>query len=92
MVKVQKKLLDLLMQEDTTVTAGIEKLGLKQVTDSGAIEKIIDEVLIANPDEVEAYKGGKVKLMGFFVGLIMKASKGSANPGMVNKLLKSKLG
>jgi aspartyl-tRNA(Asn)/glutamyl-tRNA(Gln) amidotransferase subunit B len=80
------------MQSDITVDAGIEKLGLKQVTDTGAIEAIVDEVLASCPDEAEAYKGGKVKLMGFFVGQIMKASKGSANPGVVNKLLKSKLG
>ena len=70
----------------------IEEKGLKQVSDTGAIEKMIDEVLAANPDKVEEYKGGKDKLFGFFVGQTMKLSKGQANPGLVNQLLKSKLG
>ncbi|NQZ15036.1 MAG: Asp-tRNA(Asn)/Glu-tRNA(Gln) amidotransferase GatCAB subunit B, partial [Alphaproteobacteria bacterium] len=70
----------------------VEEKGLKQVTDTGAIEAIIDEVIAANPGQVEAYKGGKDKLFGFFVGQVMKASQGKANPGMVNELLKKKLG
>ena len=69
----------------------VEEKGLKQVTDTGAIEAIIDEVLAANPDNVAAYKGGKDKLMGFFVGQVMQKSQGKANPGMVNELLKKKL-
>ena len=86
-----KKVLDLLMQEDIEVDAAIEKLGLKQVSDEGEIEKIVDEVLEANADKVEEYKGGKEKLFGFFVGQVMKASRGKANPQIVNKILKSKL-
>ena len=86
-----KKVLDLLMEEDIEVDAAIEKLGLKQVSDEGAIEKIIDEVLSANADKVEEYKNGKEKLFGFFVGQVMKASKGKANPQIANKLLKEKL-
>ena len=86
-----KKVLDLLMQENIEVDAAIEKLGLKQVSDEGAIEKIVDEVLSANADKVEEYKGGKDKLFGFFVGQVMKASKGSANPQKVNQILKEKL-
>ena len=70
----------------------IEEKGLKQVSDSSAIEAMIDEVLAANPDKVEEYKGGKDKLFGFFVGQTMKLSKGQANPGVVNQILKSKLG
>jgi len=70
----------------------VEEKGLKQVTDTGAIEKIIDEIIGSNPDNVTAYKGGKVNLMGWFVGQVMKASQGKANPAMVNKLLKDKLG
>ena len=70
----------------------VEERGLKQVTDSGAIEKVIDEVIAANPDNVAAYRGGKTALMGWFVGQVMKASGGKANPGMVNQLLKQKLG
>ena len=69
----------------------VEKKGLKQVSDSGAIEAMIDEVIAANGDKVEEYRGGKYKLLGFFVGQVMKASKGQANPGMVNQLLRAKL-
>ena len=69
----------------------VEKKGLKQVSDSGAIEAMIDEVIAANGDKVEEYRGGKDKLFGFFVGQVMKASKGQANPGMVNQLLRAKL-
>ncbi|GAX87516.1 aspartyl-tRNA(Asn)/glutamyl-tRNA(Gln) amidotransferase subunit B [Lebetimonas natsushimae] len=86
-----KKVLDLLMEEDIEVDAAIEKLGLKQISDEGAIEKIVDEVLAANEDKVAEYKAGKEKLFGFFVGQVMKASRGKANPQVVNKLLKSKL-
>ena len=70
----------------------IEREGLKQISDSGAIEKIIDEVLAANPKQVEQYKSGKTAVMGFLVGQIMKASRGQANPGAVNEMLKAKLG
>ena len=69
----------------------VEEKGLKQVTDTAAIEKIIDEVIAANPGNVAAYKGGKVALMGWFVGQVMKASLGKANPGVVNQILKNKL-
>ena len=69
----------------------IEEKGLKQVSDTGAIEAMIDEVIAANQDKVDEYRGGKDKLFGFFVGQVMKASKGQANPGMVNQMLKAKL-
>ncbi len=69
----------------------VEEKGLKQVTDVGAIEKIVDEVIAENPDNVAAYKGGKDKLFGFFVGQVMKKSAGKANPSVVNDLLKQKL-
>jgi aspartyl-tRNA(Asn)/glutamyl-tRNA(Gln) amidotransferase subunit B len=69
----------------------VEEKGLKQVTDTGAIETIIDEVIADNPDNVEKYRGGKDKLFGFFVGQVMKKSQGKANPAMVNDILKSKL-
>ena len=69
----------------------VEEKGLKQVTDTGAIEAIVDEVLAENPDNVEKYRGGKDKLFGFFVGQVMKKTQGKANPGVVNKLLKEKL-
>ena len=69
----------------------VEEKGLKQVTDTGAIEKIVDEVIAENPDNVTAYRSGKDKLFGFFVGQVMKASGGKANPKAVNEILKAKL-
>ena len=90
--KAAKEVLDYLMETpDMEVDAVIEKLGLKQVSDDGAILKIIDGILAANTDKVEQYKSGKDKLFGFFVGQTMKASKGSANPAKVNELLKQRL-
>ena len=70
----------------------IEEKGLKQVSDTGAIEALIDQVLADNQDKVDEYRGGKDKLFGFFVGQTMKLSKGQANPAIVNEMLKSKLG
>ena len=69
----------------------VDEQGVKQVSDSGAIEALIDTVIAANMDKVEEYRGGKDKLFGFFVGQVMKQSGGQANPGMVNQILKSKL-
>jgi aspartyl-tRNA(Asn)/glutamyl-tRNA(Gln) amidotransferase subunit B len=76
---------------ETDVDATIEKLGLKQESDSGAIEAIIDEVLKANPVMVEEFKAGKEKAFNGLVGQVMKASKGKANPAQVNQILRSKL-
>lgn len=70
----------------------VEEKGWKQVTDTAAIEAVIDHVLEVNPDNVAAYRNGKVNLMGWFVGQVMKESKGTANPAMVNQILKRKLG
>lgn len=69
----------------------IQKKGLGQVSDTGAIEKMIDQVLADNPNQVAEYRAGKTKVFGFFVGAAMKASKGQANPDLVNELLKKKL-
>lgn len=69
----------------------VEEKGLKQVTDTGAIEAVVDRVIAGNPDNVAAYKAGKDKLFGFFVGQVMKETQGKANPAMVNDLLKKKL-
>ncbi|MGI8739439.1 MAG: Asp-tRNA(Asn)/Glu-tRNA(Gln) amidotransferase subunit GatB [Gammaproteobacteria bacterium] len=69
----------------------IEKRGLKQITDTSAIESMIDEVIADNPQQLEQYRAGKDKLFGFFVGQVMKASKGKANPAQVNDILKRKL-
>ena len=88
-----KEILDHMMEnESRDIDALIVKMGLAQVSDDGAILEIIDAILAANPDKVEQYKSGKDKLFGFFVGETMKASKGSANPGKVNALLKQRLG
>ena len=76
----------------TDVDGLIDSLGLKQMNDSGALEKIIDEVLAANPDNVAQFRAGKDKAFNALVGQVMKASKGKANPGQVNELLKQKLG
>ena len=69
----------------------VEERGLKQVTDTGAIEAIVDQVIADNPNNVAAYKAGKTALAGWFVGQVMKASKGKANPGIVNKMIAEKL-
>ncbi len=69
----------------------IEKKGLKQITDDSAIEAIIDEVIASSPNQLEQYRSGKDKLFGYFVGQVMKASQGKANPAQVNKILKQKL-
>lgn len=89
--KAAKEVLDYLMSNDEEVDSVIEKLGLKQVSDDGALLAIIDQILNANQDKVAEYRSGKEKMFGFFVGQIMKASKGSANPNKVNDLLKAKL-
>lgn len=89
--KIAKDVLDLMMESGKDADAIVEEKGLKQVTDTGAIEKVIDEVLAANQDKVEQYRSGKDKLFGFFVGQTMKASGGKANPAAVNELLKKKL-
>ncbi|MGA1940070.1 Asp-tRNA(Asn)/Glu-tRNA(Gln) amidotransferase subunit GatB [Arcobacter sp. YIC-310] len=90
--KAAKEVLDFLMEKpESEIDAVIDELGLKQVSDDGAILEIIDGILAANQDKVEQYKSGKDKLFGFFVGQTMKASKGSANPQKVNELLKQRL-
>jgi aspartyl-tRNA(Asn)/glutamyl-tRNA(Gln) amidotransferase subunit B len=79
---------------DTGRTAAdiVEDKGLKQVSDTGALEAAVDQVMADNPDRVADYRGGNQKLIGWFMGQIMKASGGKANPQMVNELLRNKLG
>lgn len=88
---IAKKVFETMWQSAESADTIIEKQGLKQVTDTGAIEAIIDEIIAANMGQVEEYRGGKEKVFGFFVGQVMKASKGKANPAAVNELLKKKL-
>ncbi|WP_044410249.1 Asp-tRNA(Asn)/Glu-tRNA(Gln) amidotransferase subunit GatB [Thiomicrospira microaerophila] len=90
--KIAKQVFEAMWQGEGSADQVIEAKGLKQITDSGAIEQIVDEVLAANSQQVEAYKGGQEKMFGFFVGQVMKLSKGQANPAQVNALLKQKLG
>jgi aspartyl-tRNA(Asn)/glutamyl-tRNA(Gln) amidotransferase subunit B len=89
--KIAKQVFEIMFESGGNPKEIVEKHGLKQVTDTGAIEKAIDEILAQNPDKVAEYKSGKDKLFGFFVGQIMKATQGKANPGSVNEILLSKL-
>ena len=86
--KIAKQVFEAMWAGEGSADAIIEAKGLKQITDTGAIEKIVREVIDANPKQVEQFKGGQDKLLGFFVGQVMKASQGKANPGEVNKLIK----
>jgi len=90
--KIAKTVFEELWQTGKEVDAIIEEKGLKQVSDSGAIEQIVDEVLAASATQIEQYRAGQQKVFGYFVGQVMKLSKGKANPALVNELLKKKLG
>lgn len=90
--KIAKVVFDKMFETGKNAAQIVDEEGLKQVTDTDAIEKVIDEVMAANPDKVTEYRSGKDKLFGFFVGQVMKVSGGKANPGAVNELLKKKLG
>ncbi|MBK7984249.1 MAG: Asp-tRNA(Asn)/Glu-tRNA(Gln) amidotransferase subunit GatB [Candidatus Competibacteraceae bacterium] len=89
--KIAKEVFEALWAGEGDTDAIIEKRGLKQITDSSAIEKVIDEAIAANPEQLAQYRAGKDKLFAFFVGQVMKASKGKANPQQVNDLLMVKL-
>ncbi len=89
---IAKQVLERMLETGDGAAAIVEREGLKQESDTGAIEAEIDKVLAANADKVEQYKAGKEALFGFFVGQTMKAMQGKANPQVVNELLKAKLG
>ncbi len=89
--KIAKQVFDELWNSEASADDIIDAKGLKQITDSGAIEAIIDSIIANNPAQVEQYLGGKDKVFGFFVGQVMKETQGKANPGEVNKMLKEKL-
>lgn len=89
--RLAKDVFALMVETGKDAATIVEEKGMRQVTDTGAIEKVIDEVMAANPDKVAEYRSGKDKLFGFFVGQTMKASGGKANPNAVNELLKKKL-
>ncbi len=90
--KIAKDVFEAMWSEGRSADAIIEAKGLKQITDSGEIEGVIDAVIAANPKQLADYRAGKDKLFGFFVGQVMKATGGKANPAQLNELLKAKLG
>jgi aspartyl-tRNA(Asn)/glutamyl-tRNA(Gln) amidotransferase subunit B len=89
--RIAKEVFEIMFESGQDADAIIEERGLKQVSDSGAIDAVVDQVIADNPDKVAAYKGGKEQLIGWFVGQVMKASQGKANPQMANEALKKKL-
>ena len=89
--KIAKEVFEAMWAGEGSADEVIEAKGLKQITDSSAIEAVVDKVIEANPGQVAEYKAGKDKLIGFFVGQVMKETKGQANPGQVNQILKTKL-
>ncbi len=89
--KIAKQVFEAMWAGEGTADEVIEAKGLKQITDSSAIEAVVDKVIEANPGQVAEYRAGKDKLIGFFVGQVMKETKGQANPGQVNQILKQKL-
>jgi aspartyl-tRNA(Asn)/glutamyl-tRNA(Gln) amidotransferase subunit B len=89
--KIAKQVFEAMWQGEGSTDDIIETRGLRQITDSGAIESLIDDVIAANPEQVSQFRAGKEKVLGFFVGQVMKQSRGKANPGQVNALLRDKL-
>ena len=89
---IAKQVLEKMLESGDSAAAIVEREGLKQESDSGAIEAAVDQILAANADKVAEYKGGKQALFGFFVGQTMKAMQGKGNPQVVNELLKKALG
>ena len=90
--KIAKDVFEIMSETGEDPEKIVEEKGLKQVTDSGAIEAVVDKIIAENPDKVEAFLGGKTGLMGWFVGQVIKATGGKANPQIVNRLLSQKLG
>ena len=89
--KMAKDIFAKMFETGESAAAIIDREGLRQISDTGALEKIVDEVIAASPKQVEQYKSGKTGVIGYLVGQVMKASKGQANPAAVNELLKAKL-
>jgi len=89
--KIAKEVFEAMWAGEGSADEIVEARGLKQITDTGAIEAVIDQVLADNPAQLEQYRAGKDKLFGFFVGQVMKATQGKANPTQLNELLRRKL-
>jgi aspartyl-tRNA(Asn)/glutamyl-tRNA(Gln) amidotransferase subunit B len=90
--KIAKEVFEAMWSEGKSADDIIEAKGLRQITDAGAIESVIDAIIAANPKQLADYRSGKDKLFGFFVGQVQKATGGKANPAQLNELLKAKLG
>lgn len=90
--KIAKSVFDEMAESGGDPEVIVEEKGLRQITDTGAIESVVEDVIASNPEEVEAYRGGRTKLMGFFVGQAMKATGGKANPKALQEILREKLG
>ena len=89
---IGKQIIIDMMKDGTKASKIVEDRGLSQISDTGAIKEIVQKVIDSNPNQVNAYKNGKVQLLGFFVGQVMKETKGRANPKAVNEILKELLG
>jgi aspartyl-tRNA(Asn)/glutamyl-tRNA(Gln) amidotransferase subunit B len=89
--KLAKEIFPKMFAAGEPAEAVIEREGLSQISDEGALGKIIDQVIAANPKQAEQYRGGKTAVLAFFVGQVMKVSRGQADPAAVNKLLREKL-
>ena len=89
--KQSKQVFAAVLEEDKDPAAIVQERGMKQVSDTGAIETVVAEVVAANPDEVARYKEGNTKVIGFFVGQCMKKMRGQGNPKLINEILEQKL-
>ncbi|WP_420348653.1 Asp-tRNA(Asn)/Glu-tRNA(Gln) amidotransferase subunit GatB [Pelagibius sp.] len=90
--RIAKEVFEAMWESGEEAEAIVEAKGLKQISDSSAIEGLVEEIIANNPKQVEQFKGGNEKILGWFVGQVMKATQGKANPGMVNQVLRKKLG
>jgi aspartyl-tRNA(Asn)/glutamyl-tRNA(Gln) amidotransferase subunit B len=89
--KLAKEIFPKMFETGESAQVVIDREGLAQISDEGALGRIVDEVMAANPKQVEQYRGGKTTVIGYLVGQVMKASRGQADPEAVNRLLKGKL-
>jgi aspartyl-tRNA(Asn)/glutamyl-tRNA(Gln) amidotransferase subunit B len=90
--RIAKEVFEAMWEGGETAAAIVEAKGLKQISDSSAIEGLVDDIIAGNPGQVAQFKGGNDKILGWFVGQVMKATQGKANPGLVNEVLRKKLG
>ena len=89
--KLAKEVFEAMWAGEGDADAIIEQRGLQQITDGGAIEQVVDEIVAANPQQAAQFRAGKEKILGFFVGQVMKATQGKANPAQVNEILRRRL-